>query len=241
MKKHAEFSHEAQTDLEEVTVRYHPKKTSHSEYTADPGYAAGSTLSGQEEEAHTHKNQNSVKVVPSITKESLRTQGNNSEDQLDDKDPHEDIVKKFGGGPNFIGEEECIDEGENDEDGDGDLEDPMLYNFLELETGINKLPEPDPALDVIKSWRHHGTIVHYSPSQVHKLPHLDETIIVLIDFDADVSNKLHIPDFMPIEEVQKFDKYFEIQIGIILSQGHKGDYQGVLLTKFVCEDELTVG
>ena len=111
-------------------MRNDPKQTSHSEYATNSGYTTGPILNRQEKEEQTHEDQHRIKVVPPISEESFRTEGYNPQHQLHQKYPNKDIVQKCSSFPDIIREDEGIDKGEDNEDGNSQLEDPVLNDDL---------------------------------------------------------------------------------------------------------------
>ena len=153
-------------------MRNYSKQTSHSENTTNSGNTASPTLNRQEKEEEAHEDQHGIEVVPSIGEESFRSKGYDPQHQLHQKDPNEYVIQNGSSFPDVIREDERIDKGENDENGNSQLEDPVLNDDFEFEPFLHEPSERNPAFDIIKRWRHHRTIVQNGPAQVHKLPDL---------------------------------------------------------------------
>ena len=126
LEQHPQLHYETKTQVHEVTVRNYSKQTSHSENTTNSGYTASPTLNRQEKEEEAHEDQHGIEVVPSIGEESFRSKGYDPQHQLHQKDPNEYVIQNGSSFPDVIREDERIDKGENDENGNSQLEDPVL-------------------------------------------------------------------------------------------------------------------
>ena len=108
-------------------MRGYPDDTGQPE---DPSYSGDGAravmVGGDPEEDPADKYEERVKFVPPAGEKHLRTQGCNSHGQFHHKEPDNNVVNGEGGRPDVEGIEDGVDEREEDENGDNNLEHPVL-------------------------------------------------------------------------------------------------------------------
>lgn len=66
-------------------------------------------------------------------------------------------------------------------------------------------------------------------------------IVMIVEFETDISHITDVPDLVPIEIEQKFDQFVYWQVGLVLSERNKGQDEGVLLSDLIDEEYLASG
>jgi len=64
--------------------------------------------------------------------------------------------------------------------------------------------------------------------------------VVVVDFQANFSDELHITNLVSVEIVQKIDEDVEIQVHIVVGQGNKSNNKRVLLSYLIHQNKFAV-
>ena len=112
----------------------------------------------------------------------------------------------------------------------------MFYDFLEMDGSIDILSKLNPDRDISMHGWVHRTVVQQYFAEFHKLVNLNGLIVVVIKFKTDLSDVLHILNFIHIEVKEKLDKSVKSKILFILGQSHKGENERMLLFDLVNDD-----
>ena len=185
LKQSPEFEYKLVLPFLNSLAQYQrPEKKSHSKSPTDHKKILNIIRSADKEEDNIEHNKKRVNIIPPICEVSFRTNRNNSDQYFHKEQPHKDTIKDPGDMIIMKKQQNSIDTTQQSDNTDNHIEKIMLNYPLKMNPLIDKLPEVDPKLTVIKFRRVHNRVVKNDFAQLHKLIDLlyikKDTIVPLL-------------------------------------------------------------